>query len=151
MPVFLLFVGAILLIVAIRGNYAALGSQIGKDLTGSGNFLIWVGGLAIVGMLGYIKGFETPSRAFLGLIILSMLIANSGFFANFASALQNVGTTPASPANPGQASLQGAAPFDLAGLASGGALNVKVQGAQSGGLGGIVSSAAGAVTKAAGV
>lgn len=146
MPVFLLFLGAILLVVAIRGNYAALGSQVASDLTGDKNFLMWIAGIAIVGMLGYVKGFETPSRAFLGLILLGILISREGFFTQFASALQNVGTTPASPANPGQASLQGAAPFDLAGLASGGALNVKVQGAQGGGIGGI----AGTVAKAAG-
>lgn len=143
MPLFLLFVGAVFVVVALRGTYTQLGQQLQKDFTGSGNFLVWVGAIAVVGFAGYIKGIETPSRALLGLIIIAMFLANNGVFANFQQAL--AGASPSTAAqDPNQQPITTAPPVDLLGQLGKSELKVKIDTGQ-GGLGGILGGAGKAI------
>ena len=134
MPLFLLFVGALFIVVALRGTYTQLGQQLQQDLTGSGNFLVWIAALAIVGFAGYIKGFETPSRALLGLIILAMFLANNGVFNRFQQALS--GASPSTAAqDPNQQAITTAPPVDLLGQLGKSQLKVQLVLPQQGGAG----------------
>ena len=132
MPFALLVIGVIILISAIRNTHKQLGAQLVKDFTGSGSFLVWIAAIAIIGMLGYIPKFETPSRAFLGLILLAMFLSNKGFFTQFNAAIRG---GPAQVQATQEPTINGPAPVKLIGGSGG-----------SGGLGGIL----GAATKLAG-
>lgn len=111
MPLFLIIVGIALLVTAYQGTYADLGTQLEKDFSGSQNFLIWIAAIGVIGVLGYIKAFETPSRWMLALIILVLFISNNGFFSQFSSQIQTGsgsagGTIHTEPNAPGPATIQ---------------------------------------------
>jgi hypothetical protein len=128
MPLALAIIGVGLLVTAILNTWRCLGTQLASDLSGSGNFIYWIAALFIIGMLGYNKTLETPSRLLLTLIILSMFLANQGFFSQFLSALKSVKGTGGTQQPEGQ--VQSAAPILIQGSASG-----------SSGVGSAVSSA----------
>lgn len=91
MPLAFLIVGALIIVTAYQGTYKDFGNQLVKDFSGSsGNFIYWIAAVAIVGMLGYVKIFRTPSRMFLALIILAFILANRGVFAQLQQALGNI-------------------------------------------------------------
>lgn len=94
MPFVLVLVGILMIVTGAQGTYAAFASQIGKDFTGPGNFLYWVLAITIVGAVGYIQSLQNVSRLFIGLIIISMFLANKGFFAQFTNALKKGPQTP---------------------------------------------------------
>lgn len=76
MPFFLLIIGAIFLVAAVRGNQDDLIKLIKDDFSGSNNFIYWVMAIVIISMLGYIKSLKPVSDAFLGLIILVIIVAS---------------------------------------------------------------------------
>lgn len=94
MPVALLIIGIVLAITAFRGTYGQLGNLLIGDFTNKNNFLVWIGALVIVGMIGYIPNMEKPSRAFLGLILLVIFLKNGGVFSQFSGALQSARAQP---------------------------------------------------------
>jgi hypothetical protein len=92
MPLAFLLIGAVLIITAIRGTHANLGQLLSQDFTGSGagqghSFLIWMAAIAGVAALGYIPEMKVPARLLLALVILGLLIANKGVFAQASAAL----------------------------------------------------------------
>jgi hypothetical protein len=91
-PLAFLAIGAILVIVAIRGTHANLGALLVEDFTGSGSggrgFLVWLAAIATVGALGFVPGMKVPARLLLALVILGLLISNKGVFAALADAVQ---------------------------------------------------------------
>lgn len=95
MAYILLFIGLLASIAGIRGTEAELGKTLVGDFTGPGNFVYWVVAIFGVGAVGYIKGLEKFSDAFLVLIIVSLIVANGdpskqggGFFAKFQAGLK---------------------------------------------------------------
>lgn len=137
MPLALLIVGIIIAVTAFRNTYRDVGTLVVGDLTGAGNFLVWIGAIVIVGAAGYIEPLKYPSRLFLGLIILAMFLSNKGVFAQFTSALQGAQQqqTPITP----EPSLPGALPVSISGGGAGGAAGA------IGGAAGAVGSIAKAV------
>ncbi len=81
-------VGLLMIITGVKGTYAQAGSQIAGDFTGSQPFTYWVAAIIAVGALGYIDSLRAVSRMFLTLILVSMVIANRGFFSKFTDALK---------------------------------------------------------------
>ena len=88
MPFALVTIGLILIVSGARDTYAALGKELIEDFTGEGNFLYWLLAIGALGALGAIPQFRTMSRAFMALIIISMVIANRGFAAKFSEAIE---------------------------------------------------------------
>jgi hypothetical protein len=84
----LVTVGLLMIVTGAKGTYAAFGSQIASDFTGSQPFTYWLAAIGAVGALGYIDALKTFSRLFLTLILVSMVLANKGFFAKFTAALK---------------------------------------------------------------
>lgn len=98
-----LFIGIILIISAARGTLSDLGILLKSELTGKNNFFYWLIAIGIVGAIGYNQKAQPFSRAFLTLIILAMILANKGVYANFMNALENVQTN----SNAGQGTAAG--------------------------------------------
>lgn len=87
MPLALVTIGIVFVVVAYNGTFTDLFAQLEQDLTGQ--FLYWLFAVIIVGMIGYIPGWEKPSRMFLALIILGLILANGGVFQKVTQALQS--------------------------------------------------------------
>lgn len=129
MPFALLIVGAALMISVVRNTHAELGKQLVTDFTGEGatsGFLVWLAALALVGMIGYIPKFETPARAFLGLILVAMLIAKKGVFTQFEAAIRG-GAVDVKPTP--EPELVGPAPIKIIGSGGAGGIGDIVKGA----------------------
>ena len=95
MPLALIFVAAMLIIIGIRGNYAAVGAQAEADIidpkTGYIQFLI---GIIGIGAFFRLIGMPNAGKVFLGLVLLAWIMQNK----NVITALQNV--TPTASGNP---------------------------------------------------
>lgn len=102
MPFILILFGILLVVVGIRNTQGQLGSLLVSDFTGTPNFWYWVAAIFIIGALGYVDELKTPSRAMLALVLITLILSNRGFFANFVSQLQAGSATPPppGPANP---------------------------------------------------
>jgi hypothetical protein len=83
----LIGIGLLLFMAAYHNNVAALGSQISADVTGSTGFLIWVVALLVIGAFGYVPVLRGPSRWFLVLVLVVIVLGNKGFFQQFTQAL----------------------------------------------------------------
>lgn len=115
MPIAFIAIGALFLIAAVRGTITDYPSTSGGTATqpglltllkadfvstsASGNFLIWLVTLWIIGALGYIPGFRPIANALLFLVLLVLFLSNSknsgtgGIFAEFNAALTPKGST----------------------------------------------------------
>ena len=94
-----ILIGVALLVAAFRNTQGQLGTLIAGDFTGSSSFLDWIAVVAIVGMAGYMPALRTPSRYFMGLILLVVFLTKgTGFFSQLHSAIKNpVASTTAAP------------------------------------------------------
>jgi hypothetical protein len=117
MPIAFIAIGALFLIAAVRGTITDYPSTSGGSGTqpglltllkadfvstsASGNFLIWLVTLWIIGALGYIPGFRPIANALLFLVVLVLFLSNSknsgtgGIFAEFNAALTSNGSASA--------------------------------------------------------
>lgn len=88
MPFFLIIVGLLLVVVAVRDNQDAFYSQLGKDFTGQNSFTNW--GIAVlgVGALGYYKPIKPIVDPFILLMIIGFLISNAGGLEHLLPQLQ---------------------------------------------------------------
>ena len=95
----LVLAGLLMIVTGARGTYAAFGAQIAKDFTGppGQNFTYFLVGIGAVGALGYIDALRTVSRLFMVLVIISIFLANKGFFAQFTAALKQGPIAPQLP------------------------------------------------------
>lgn len=105
MPYALIVVGLILVITGARNTYADFGRTLAGDFTGPNNFTYWLAALGIVGSLGYIDQLRMFSRAFMALILLSMVLKNGGVFNKVQEALRAGPIAPV--ASPSQVSQNG--------------------------------------------
>ena len=90
MPIFFIVVGILLIIVAINDKMRELGGLIREDFDPSSgkSFAIWIIAVFAIGSLGYVKSMKPVANAFLVLVVVSMLLANRGFFDNFTKAFK---------------------------------------------------------------
>lgn len=95
MAFILVLIGLLLVVSAIRGTQAELGSQVVSDFTGPGNFVYWILALGIVGAVGYVGDLQKFSRAFMALLIIVLLLSNKGFFNQFTKSIQTGTAQPA--------------------------------------------------------
>jgi len=91
MPIFILFIGIMLVAAGLNDKIPNLVALIKSDFTREGDippFQVWVIAIFVAGSLGYIKTFKGVANAFLVLIMVTMLISNRGFFDKFMQALK---------------------------------------------------------------
>jgi len=102
MPFVFLIVGLMLIVIGARNQQGNAVTLLQSEFTGTNSFVEWLIAALIIGGLGYIKPLKPVSDAFLGLMILVMIIANQnsgGLFAQFEAALQNTSPTPDPPSS----------------------------------------------------
>ncbi len=100
----LAMVGLLMIVTGAKGTYAQFGAQVAKDFTGPQPFTYWIAAIGAVGAVGYIEALRVPSRMFMALLILAMVLANKGFFAQFQAALKSGPIAP--PAGPAMSAAQ---------------------------------------------
>lgn len=88
MPFALVIIGLVLIVTGAKDTYREFGAELVEDFTGPGNFTYWIVSIGAVGALGYVPALRGISRAFLALIVLSMVLSNRGVFAKLTQALQ---------------------------------------------------------------
>lgn len=99
MPFALVTIGLILVITGARNTHKDFGATLAADFTGPGNFTWWLVAIGSVGALGYIRGMEGFSRAFMALIIISMVLKNGGVFDKAREALAKGPIAPVAAAS----------------------------------------------------
>jgi hypothetical protein len=100
MRIVAIVVGAVLLIVAVRGTYQNAGGINATNGNGlfpllkndfesgnKGNFLAWFAAIFAIGAVGYIPQLKPVANSMLGLVILVLLLSNGGFFADLKQAV----------------------------------------------------------------
>ncbi len=90
MPIFILFVGILLVVVGINNKLPELTGLLKDDFKSKDNsppFQVWILAIFVTGSLGYIRAVRPVANAFLVLIIVVLLLSNKGFFAQFSTAL----------------------------------------------------------------
>lgn len=70
-----LLMGLIVIVAAYRNKQGELWVQLKSDMTGEGNFGVWVLAIVFLVVLGNIKKIEPVADAFLGLVILVIFLA----------------------------------------------------------------------------
>lgn len=81
--------GLLMIVTGVKGTYSQFGAQVASDFTGSQPFTYWVAAILGIGAIGYIDALRTVSRLFLALILVSMVLANKGFFNQLTAALKD--------------------------------------------------------------
>jgi len=89
-----------LLVAGIRNTYGALWELIRNDFTSQNGFLTWVAAVAVVGGLGYIPRLRSLSIAFMTLLLLVLVLANSGIFNALQQFVQSGGGGGIAPITP---------------------------------------------------
>ena len=91
MPIFILFVGIILVAVGINDKLPELVSLIKEDFRPTDNapaFHLWILAIVAVGAIGYVKPLKGFANSFLLLVIVGLVLSNGGFFDKFTAALK---------------------------------------------------------------
>jgi hypothetical protein len=95
MPFALVVIGLLMIVTGINNTYAQFGAQLQKD----SSFLPWALALFVVGALGYINDLRTFSHYFMALILISIVLANKGFFQNLQAAIKSGPVAPQATAS----------------------------------------------------
>ena len=103
MAIFLLLVGAVLVITGARGTLGDLSVQLQSDFSGSKSFLPWVLAIGIIGGIGYIPGAKKPGKALLALLLVAFVLNQNGLWTQVQSLLKN-GVHSAVPVSSGGSS-----------------------------------------------
>lgn len=93
MPFALLLFAALFITAGIKGCEDDLYDALKSDFTGDKNFFLWTVAVIFIVAVGNVKALRPVSNAFLGLVIIVVLIQNgTALFSNFIPQLQS-GTT----------------------------------------------------------
>lgn len=94
MPFFFILIGAALIVIGYRGTQKDFFALLKDDFSGPGNFFVFAMAIFLVGLVGYVPKLKGISNAFMGLIIVVMLLSNKGFFAKFSEQINTASNTP---------------------------------------------------------
>lgn len=78
MPIALIGVAAFMILTAIKGNYAEVGSQFQSDVVGPSGFISFLIGLVGISVFFRLIGLPGAGRFFLALVIVVFLLQNPG-------------------------------------------------------------------------
>lgn len=90
MPIVILVIGIVLIAAGLNDKLGELKSLLKESFNPDtkDGFPVWAVSILIVGAIGYSKTFRPVSHAFLALVLVSIVLANKGFFDNFVSAIK---------------------------------------------------------------
>lgn len=91
MPFALILFAALFITAGIKGCEDDLYAALKSDFTGDKNFFIWTVAVIFIVALGNVKTLRPVSNAFLGLVIIVVILQNGkqGLFANFISQIKS--------------------------------------------------------------
>jgi hypothetical protein len=89
MPLVFLIVGVLFIVLARNNTHHDFEQLLKSEFTGSQSFLVWASAIVILGLIGFFKPVRPITDALIGLIILVLIIHNSGAFAQFNSAIRS--------------------------------------------------------------
>ena len=100
MPLFALFIGAILVAAAIRDTQGTLFEALGTDIPA---YVVWATAIIVVGSIGFIPGLKPISRGLIVLILVVLILRNyQNVITGFNSAWQpSSGTASGNASTPG--------------------------------------------------
>lgn len=99
MAFFVLFIGAILIVAAVRNSQGDLFTAIKTDAP---DFAIWAAAIVALGVIGFVPGLKPISRGLLALVILVLILRNyQNIIAGFNNAWQGAQkqSTETAPSN----------------------------------------------------
>jgi len=101
MPFIVFLFAAVLIFAGLRGQTSNLAKLLANDFTGTNSFAKWMFAIFVIGAIGYVPRLKPVSDAFLGLVIIVILLVNdkngSGFFTNVSNVLNSSGSGTAQP------------------------------------------------------
>ena len=101
MPLFLLTVGILAIIVAIKGNYPDVAVQIEHDFLGAGSFVYWAAAILLLAIIGNVTETPRAAKLFIALIIVVYVVSQPGLWAQGVAALGTAAPAPASTSEVG--------------------------------------------------
>src|SRR5690349_13269195 len=100
-----------MLVTALRNTQGQLADALRQDVP---HFFSWAGAVVAIGLLGFLPGMRSVSRAFIALIFVVIVLRNyQGIIDGFSAAAKGAPPTTA-PQTPGQQLQQGAAQSGVA-------------------------------------
>lgn len=93
MPIVAIILGAVLVVIALRGTEYEFGDQLESDF-GQTAFWSWAAAILFLGALGYVPALRRVSQYSVGLVVLVMVLRNGGLFTQLARFVDS----PPSPA-----------------------------------------------------
>lgn len=111
MPFALLFIGILLITVAVRNMAQPFVALVGGDFSGPGNFMYWVLALIVIGAVGYIPKAKPASDLLLVLILIVLVLSRGSPSFPGGGVFQQLQTALGSTKQPSAASLQGNSPL----------------------------------------
>ena len=96
MQVGFIAIGFLMIIVAIKGNVSEVASQFGKDVTGKGGFLEWVGAILVFALIGRVANTPQAAKLFIALLIVVYLIHTANVLPNALKAVRDLKSAQAS-------------------------------------------------------
>jgi hypothetical protein len=103
MPFALLLIGLLIIVTSIRGTQGDLWNLLYKDVAGTDKtpgFVVWLAAVIAIAWMGYYKPLQTPSRMLLGLVVLSIFLANGGVFKKLSDAFTKPLPAPVASTTP---------------------------------------------------
>lgn len=107
MPLVFLIVGVLFIVLARNNTHTNFEQLLRSEFTGSQSFLVWASAIVILGLIGFFKPVRPITDALIGLIILVLILHNSGAFAQLNKALRNPIAPAGSAASSGFGGAQG--------------------------------------------
>lgn len=87
MILFILFIGIVIVIAAVRNTQGDLAAALMTDIPA---FVVWAAAILGVGMLGFVPGLKPVSRALLALVLVVLILKNyKAILSGFANAWQH--------------------------------------------------------------
>lgn len=112
MPFVFIIAGILFLMLSYNGTTGDFEKLLKNEFTGSQSFLVWASAIVILGLIGFFKPVRPITDAFIGLILLVIILQHSGLFAQFNSAIR-------APVAPAPAPTGSVAPTGSPGFAGG--------------------------------
>lgn len=82
-----LFIGALLIVAAVRNSQSALFAALYQDIPG---FVVWAAAIFAIGAIGFVPGLKPVSRGLLALVIVAIVVNNyKKIVAGFQDAWQS--------------------------------------------------------------
>lgn len=113
MPFALLFIGILLVVVAVRNMQAPFLALLGGDFSGQGNFFYWIVALILVGVIGYLPKAKPVSDGLLVLILLALVLATGKPGAARGGLFKELTTALSSANNPSSGAITGGTASNL--------------------------------------